>query len=117
MSRTQKRGVNLKKRTKLLIVGLLTLVFIITIPPMLAPSVHDNDTPRSALRQAIYKDGHPYQSFFALIKKGDYKDKDYGQRYNVYWYDHNSPTGETATICYTNIMENEKYEVTCGTGP
>ncbi len=93
------------------------LAFIITIPPVLAPAVHDNETPRSALRQAIYKDGHPYQSFFALIKKGDYQDEDYGQRYNVYWYDHNSPTGETASICYTNMLENEKYEVTCGTGP
>ncbi|WP_149158084.1 hypothetical protein [Bacillus sp. CH30_1T] len=34
----------------------------------------------------------------ALITKGDYKDKRYGQRYNVYWFNYDSPTGGTATI-------------------
>ena len=107
----------MKKRKKVLIISLLIVVVLTTFPPILAPMVHHADSPRSALREAIYKDGHPYQSFFAFIKKGDYKDQEYGQQYDVYWYDYNSPTGETATICYAKGNENEKYEVACGTGP
>lgn len=107
----------MSKRKKVLIVSLLIVVVVILLPPKLAPLVHNNNSPRSALREAIYKDGHPYQSFFALITKGDYTDKDYGQRYNVYWFDYNSPTGNTATICYSKMIENEKYEIICGTGP
>ncbi|MGM0829198.1 MAG: hypothetical protein ACQEU4_13340 [Bacillota bacterium] len=104
-------------KKKLLMVGFLALIVIIIFPPILAPMVHDSDSPRSALREAIFKDGHPYQSFLALITKGDYKDKGYGQRYNVYWFNYDSPTGGTATICYSKEIESEKYEVTCGTGP
>ncbi|MEI5906291.1 hypothetical protein WAK64_04390 [Bacillus spongiae] len=107
----------MKKKKRLFKVGLLALIAIIILPPILAPLVHDNDSPRSALRESILKAGHPYQSFFALITKGDYKDKDYGQRYNVYWIDYDSLTGDTATICYTKERESEKYEVSCGTGP
>jgi hypothetical protein len=107
----------LKKKKRLLMVCLLALMVVIIFPSELADLVHDNDSPRSALREAIFKDGHPYQSFFAFITKGDYKDKVYGERYNVYWYNYDSPTGDTATICYTKEIESEKYEVSCGTGP
>ena len=107
----------MKKRRKVLTISLLIVIVLAILPPILAPMVHDQDSPRSALREAIYKDGHPYQSFFAFIKKGEYQDQEYGQRYDVYWYDYNSPTGDTATICYAKENENEKYEVACGTGP
>jgi hypothetical protein len=106
-----------KKRNRLLMVGLLVIIVIIIFPPIAAPLVHDNDSPRSALREAIFKDGHPYQSFFALIIKGDYKDKNFGQRYSVYWINYDSPTGDTSTICYTKENESEEYDITCGTGP
>ncbi|WP_455661370.1 hypothetical protein [Pradoshia sp.] len=104
------------KKKRLLLAGLLLFVIII-FPPIFAPILHDNDSPRSALRKDIFKDGHPYQSFLALITKGDYEDRDYGQRYNVFWFNFDSPTGATATICYTRKAENENYEVSCGTGP
>ncbi|WP_421385317.1 hypothetical protein ACOJQI_11295 [Bacillus salacetis] len=107
----------MNKKKQLVIVGLVALMVLILFPPWLAPLVHDNDSPRSALREGIYKDGHPYQSFFALILKDHYKDKDYGQRYNVYWYNHDSPTGDTATMCYTKETESGKYVFSCGTGP
>ncbi|TMU85837.1 hypothetical protein FGG79_11600 [Bacillus sp. BHET2] len=105
------------KRNKAFILSLLVVVVLVSLPPLLAPLVHDHDSPRSALREAIYKDGHPYQSFIAWIQKGDYQDQGYGQLYHVYWYDYNSPTGDTATICYTKGVEGEGYEVSCGTGP
>ncbi|MCA1057694.1 hypothetical protein LCL96_02045 [Rossellomorea aquimaris] len=105
------------KRKKVLAFILLIAVVFVALPPLLAPKIHDHDSPRSALREAIYKDGHPYQSFFAFIKKEDYQDQEYGQQYHVYWYDYNSPTGETASICYAKANENEEYEVACGTGP
>jgi hypothetical protein len=105
------------KRKKVLTLSLLIVMVLIILPPLLAPRVHDSDSPRSALREAVYKGGHPYQSFFAFINKRNYQDQEYGQRYNVYWYDYNSPSGETATICYAKMKENEKYEVACGTGP
>lgn len=98
-------------------VGLLLLIVIIVFPPILAPLAHDNDSPRSAIRGELYKNGHPYQSFFALITKHDYRDKDYGQLYNVFWFNYDSATGQTATLCYTKELESEKYEVSCGTGP
>jgi hypothetical protein len=107
----------LKKKRRLLIVGLLALIVMIIFPPFLAPIAHDHHSPRSALREAIFKDGHPYQSFFALILKENYKDKDYGQLYNVYWFNYDSPTGDTAGMCYTKMIESENYEVSCGTGP
>ncbi|MGG4170075.1 hypothetical protein ABEW00_21740 [Rossellomorea vietnamensis] len=97
--------------------SLLIVVLLAILPPLVAPMVHDQDSPRSALREAIYQDGHPYQSFIAFIKKGEYLDQEYGQQYDVYWYDYNSPTGETATICYAKENVNGKYEVACGTGP
>lgn len=95
----------------------MALILIIIFTPILAPFVHNNDSPRSALREAIFKGGHPYQSFFALITKDEYIDKDYGQLYNVYWFDYDSLTGNTASLCYTKEVESEKYEVSCGTGP
>ena len=107
----------MKKRNRVIVVGLLLVAIAIVLPPLLAPLVHNHDSPRSALREAIYEDGHPYQSFIAFIKKGDYQDKEYGQRYDVYWYDYNNPAGDTATICYTKETENETYDVACGTGP
>ncbi len=107
----------MKKKKRVLMLGLLALLVLLIFPPVFAPLAHDNDSPRSALREAILKDGHPYQSFIALITKDAYKDKDYGQRYNVYWYNYDNPTGDTATICYTKKKESGKYEVSCGTGP
>lgn len=104
------------KKIFLIFIAIL-VVLVGVLPPILAPIVHNNDSPRSAFREMIYKDGHPYQSFFALIFKGDYADKEYGQRYDVYWYDYDSLTGDTAPICYAKKLENEKYEVSCGTGP
>ncbi|MDY0407482.1 hypothetical protein ACFFIS_10440 [Virgibacillus soli] len=104
----------MKKR--ILIIGIILFIAFIILPPILAPIVHDNHSPKSALREAIYKNGHPYQSFFALIFKGDV-DETYGQRYHVFWYDFDSPTGDTATICYTKEFEKGKYDVSCGTGP
>jgi hypothetical protein len=106
-----------KKRKKVLIISLLIVVVLMIFPPILAPVVHKADSPRSALREAIYKDGHSYQSFLAIIKKGDYQDQEYGQQYHVYWYNYNSPTGDTAPICYAKLKESEEYEVACGTGP
>ena len=111
------RGERVTKKKKVLILSLLIVIVFAILPPILAPMVHDQDLPRSALREAIYKDGHPYQSFFAIIKKGEYQDQEYGHQYDVYWHDYNSPTGDTATICYAKENKSNKYEVSCGTGP
>ncbi|BCB05139.1 hypothetical protein [Bacillus sp. KH172YL63] len=105
------------RRKKVLITSLITVAALLVLPPLLAPVIHDHDSPRSALREALYKNGHPYQSFTAFIQKSDYIDETYGQLYNVYWYNFNSPTGDTATLCYANGGDDEGYEVSCGTGP
>ena len=102
---------------RLLIIGLLVLLAITIFPPILAPFIHNDDSPRSAIREKILKDGHPYQSFFAFITKKDFVDPEYGQLYDVYWFDHDSPTGTTPTLCYAPKTTSEKYEVSCGTGP
>ena len=105
----------MKKR--LLIVSLLALLAIIILPPIVAPFIHKDDSPRSAIREEILKDGHPYQSFFAIIISRDTYDEDYGHKYEVIWNDWKNETGMTGTICYAKQNENEKYSVSCGTGP
>jgi hypothetical protein len=107
----------LKKKLIHLKLGLLALLVAILFPPIFAPLIHNNESQRSAIRDAIYKDGHPYQSFFAILIKENYKDEDFGQRYNVYWFNYDSPTGDTATICYSKEIQSGKYEISCGTGP
>jgi len=104
-------------KKKFLIFIAILIVLVGVLPPILAPIVHNNDSPRSAFREMIYKKGHPYQSFFARISKMNYEDKEYGQLYNVDWYDYDSETGATETVCYAKKSENGKYEVSCGTGP
>ena len=113
----EKGGINLNRIKRPLMADLLAILAIILLPPVLAPLLHDNHSPRSAIREEILKDGHPYQSFVALITKRDYIDKEYGQLYNVEWIDHDSPTGATPTLCYTKKQTSGTYEVSCGTGP
>ena len=43
--------------------------------------------------------------------------KDYGHKYEVIWHDWKNETGMTGTICDAKQNENEKYSVSCGTGP
>ena len=47
----------------------------------------------------------------------DIYDEDYGHKYEVIWDDWKNETGMTGTICYAKQNENEKYSVSCGTGP
>jgi hypothetical protein len=106
----------MSKIKKTLLSILLLTVVLIALPPLLAPVVHGESSPKSALRADIYKNGHPYQSFLARITENDYVDPEYGQLYHVQWVDFNSPTGETAAACYA-IKQDDSYTAQCGTGP
>ncbi|MEW4290858.1 hypothetical protein [Rossellomorea marisflavi] len=95
----------MSKKKKILLLVFLSVAVLIALPPFLAPVVHGQGSPESALRASIYQEGHPYQSFFAL-----------GQLYDVKWFDFNSPTGDTSSVCYAP-KQDDTYMIQCGTGP
>jgi hypothetical protein len=104
----------MKKRSYIFLIVILLTILI--APPIFAPIIHDNDNPKSAIRNLIYKDGHPYQSFFAMIKDKQINDPEYGHMYDVFWNDWNSETGQTGNICYAK-KEDNIFKVHYGTGP
>lgn len=106
----------MRKRSIIFIVCVVLLLFIIS-PPFLAPIIHNDHSPRSAIRNYIQNDGHPYQSFFAVIKSKDIKDPQYGMLYDVLWNNWDSETGETGQICYAKKVDESLYNISCGTGP
>ena len=99
-----------------IIISVLVILFLIS-PPLLDSKIHNNDSPRSAIRAYISDEGYPYQSFLAIIDSTDVYDENYGNMYEVIWKDWKSETGMTPYICYAKKYKNEQYSVTCGTGP
>lgn len=83
--------------------------------PLLSPVVFSNETESGAIRHYLYEQGHPYQSYTAILDKR-MVDPDYGRMYDVVWYDYDSETGMTPTICYSKKTA-QQYSVSCGTGP
>ncbi|WP_371819891.1 hypothetical protein [Exiguobacterium sp. s166] len=83
--------------------------------PLLSPVVFSNETESGATRHYLYEQGHPYQSYTAILDKRMI-DPDYGRMYDVVWYDYDSETGMTPTICYSKKTV-QQYSVSCGTGP
>ena len=99
-----------------LIIFIALLILAISLP-LLAPVLHNDDSPRSAIRNYIYNEGYTYQSFFSFITNDDYKDQEYGERYNVVWNAWKSETGMSPSTCYAKKTGENHYEVSCGTGP
>ncbi|AGK52314.1 hypothetical protein [Bacillus sp. 1NLA3E] len=106
----------MKKKNIILIVSSVILILII-LSPLLAPIIHNDNSPRSAIRNYIQKSGHPYQSFFAVINDKNYKDDQYGKLYEVLWKDWDNVTGTTPSLCYAKKTADNIYKVSCGTGP
>lgn len=102
-------------KSKLSLIGFVIILLLI-IPPILAPSIHNGTTQKSAIRAELAEQGHPYQSFIAFIQANG-SDEEYGERFDVTWHDFTSKTGMTPTIFY--VMKNGKgYKViSAGTGP
>ncbi|WP_426353559.1 hypothetical protein [Exiguobacterium sp. R-39] len=90
----------------------LTLLIVL---PLLSPVVFSNDTESGAIRHYLYEQGHPYQSYTVILDKR-MVDPNYGRMYDVVWYDYDSETGMTPTICYSKKTA-QHYSVSCGTGP
>lgn len=101
----------------IIITSVITTIILIILLPLLAPFIHNNNSPRSAIRNYIQNSGHPYQSFFAVIKDKNFKDPQYGELYDVLWVDWDSETGQTGNICYAKKTASNAYKVSCGTGP
>ena len=100
-----------------LFILVLVIIFLLILPPLLAPITFNGSTQKSAIRAELVKRGHPYQSFIAIISK-DGKDVKYGERYHVAWKDFNNITGTTPWIFYVKQNKNGKYSVvSSGTGP
>lgn len=103
-------------KKKFLIFIAILVVSVGVFPPILAPVIHNDSSSTSAIRNYIYKQGYPYQSFFALIRF-QVTDPEYGELYKVAWIDWDSPTGDTETLFYAKKAENGTYKVEAGTGP
>jgi hypothetical protein len=95
----------------------LSILILVIVPPLTAPFIHNNHTAKSAIRNFIYKEGHPYQSFFAILTNRHIEDQKYGHMYDVLWTDWDNETGQTAQICYAKKITSKSYNVSCGTGP
>ena len=110
-----------RNRKKVWMIISVLFILLLISPPLLDSKIHNNNSPRSAIRAYISDQGYPYQSFFAIIKSVDIYDKDYVEdnekKYDVIWSNWKSETGMTGTICYAKQNENKKYSVSCGTGP
>ena len=109
-----------RNRKKVWMIISILFIFLLISPPLLDSKIHNNNSPRSAIRAYISDQGYPYQSFFAIIKSDDSDDiyvEDNEKRYDVIWSNWKSETGMIGTICYAKQNENEKYSVSCGTGP
>lgn len=106
----------MRKRTSMFIVCMLLFIFIISAP-LLAPIVHDDHSPKSAVRNYIQQAGHPYQSFFAVIRNTNTIDPQHGNLYDVLWNDWDNETGSTGQLCYAKESGKDIYTISCGTGP
>lgn len=104
-------------KTKHVIYLFITLLAIIVILPLLSPIFFTNATEKGAIRHAIYQEGYPYQSYFAIIQKKNYVDPKDGQLYDVYWRAWKSETGMTPSVCYSKKVDQKEYKVSCGTAP
>ena len=73
-------------------------------------------------RQDGYMEGNGYLVSWCVghlvgLAQPDVYDETYGNKYDVIWNPWKNETGMTGTICYAKQNENEKYSVSCGTGP
>ena len=105
-----------RNRKKVWMIISVLFILLLISPPFLDSKIHNYDSPRSAIRAYISDQGYPYQSFFAIIRSKDVYDETYGNKYDVIWNPWKNETGMIPTICYTK-NKNEKYSVSCGTGP
>ena len=104
-----------KLKKTFLFVGVIIIVLLLMLP-ILAPYIHTGKTPKSAIRKYIYEQGHPYQSYIAMIKTNG-KDAEHGLRYDVTWVDYNDPTDVTGNIFYVKKNPSGFYVVSSGTAP
>ncbi len=102
-----------KNRKKIVLICFGTLAIIVLLMPILSPVLFTDASPRGALRHELYKEGYFYQSYFAIITEQDPQ----AERYNMFWFDWKSETGGTPFVCYSKKVSEEKYAVSCGTGP
>ncbi|MEI5909092.1 hypothetical protein WAK64_18740 [Bacillus spongiae] len=94
----------------------ITLLILVISLPLLAPFVHHDDSARGAIRNHIYNEGYPYQSFISIITNDYYSDAQYGERFNVKWITWKSETGTSPSSCYAQKTNQDHYEVSCGAG-
>ncbi|WNB91047.1 hypothetical protein [Bacillus sp. NEB1478] len=105
----------MKKKVYLILV--IAVLILVIAPPLAAPSIHNNHSGKSAIRNFLYKEGHPYQSFLAIITDRKIHDPAYGDMFDVLWKDWGAETGQTAQICYAKKLKINSYKVSCSTGP
>ena len=103
----------MKKRTKILLSILATVLIILILMPPLSPVFFNTST----IRHEIYKMGYPYQSYFTILQKRE-SDKSSGSLYSLMLFNAwKSETGQTPYLCYSKKVTEDEYKVDCGTAP
>ncbi|MCM2583062.1 MULTISPECIES: hypothetical protein [Bacillus] len=107
----------MKKRTKILISILATVLIILILMPPLSPVLFNTSSEKGAIRHEIYKMGYPYQSYFTILQKRE-SDKSSGSLYSLMLFNAwKSETGQTPYLCYSKKVTEDEYKVDCGTAP
>ena len=85
----------------------IVLVFFIISPSILAPILHNDNSPRSAIRNYLQNAGYPYQSFFAIIKEIN------ADSYVVSLNDWDNATDEIGNQCDAKKIDEDTYIISC----
>ncbi|MCC2252763.1 hypothetical protein JUJ52_22855 [Virgibacillus sp. AGTR] len=107
----------MKRRTKIMLSILVTVLIILILMPPLSPVYFNDSSEKGAIRHEIYKMGYPYQSYFTILQKRE-SDKSSGSLYSLMLFNAwKSETGQTPYLCYSKKVTEGEYKVNCGTAP
>ena len=97
------------RKTNIILIVCIVLVFFIISPLILAPILHNDNSQKSAIRNYLQNAGYPYQSFFAIIKEIN------ADSYVVSLNDWNNET-DTGYICDAKRTDEDTYKISCVLG-
>lgn len=105
------------RKKKIMIVFIVTSLLLYVLPPYLAPMVFKNTSPKSAIRNYLQQEGHPYRSFLSIIIDQGTQEPENVGTYNVLWFDWDSEGGKAGQFCFTEERGTAEYTAVCVNKP
>ncbi|EAE8110558.1 hypothetical protein GPZ05_14865 [Listeria monocytogenes] len=106
----------MKKKTKIILSILASLLIILILMPPLSPIFFKNSSEKGVIRHEIYKQGYPYQSYFTILKKKESDDSS-SSLYSLILFNAWKNKAGNPSICYSKKVTEGEYKVTFGTAP